>query len=259
MLVDNKFLYISLPRCGSTSFHYSCILNGLSVKNLNPQWSNHNNSIDFHNIEESDIMNSIIHGHESLSDLQKKFGFDLPVISVIRDRHESFFSLYKHIIYDTDRTGWHDFAKWFSTVGIDELFFFQAKDLYSINKRWDIINEFLIKNKFIKGYVKNPTIHLKNPTIHLSNECLLINILEILIAPKSVWHNHDKNIIWFNIDEMSKMEDWVSKITDKNFKLKHVNSHSHIKTNLQLNEEFKNKYNSIYDYYDLPKSKKTLI
>jgi hypothetical protein len=255
MLVDNKFLYVSLPRCGSTSFHYSCILSGLSTKNLNPEWNNHNNSIDFYNIDESEIMNSIVHGHESLSDLKKEFGFDLPVISVFRDRYESFFSLYKHIIYDTNRTGWHDFSEWMSHIELDDLFFFETKNLSNVNKRWDVINQFLIKNKFIKSYIKKPI----KPTVHLSNECLLINILDILITPKSVWHNNDKNIIWFNIDEIPKMEEWVSSITGKNFKLKHVNSHSHIKTNLQLNQEFKNRYNSIYDYYDLPKNNKTLI
>lgn len=255
MLVDNKFLYISLPRCGSTSFHYSCILNGLTVKNLNPQWNNHNNSIDFHNIDELEIMNSIIHGHESLSDLKREFGFDLPVISVHRDRHDSFFSLYKHIIYDTNRTGWHDFSNWMSNVGLEELFFFESKDLSNSEKRWNVINQFLIKNKFIKDYVNKPT----KTSVHLSSECLLINILDILITPKSVWHNNDKNIIWFNINEMDKLEDWVSNITEKEFKLKHVNSHSHIKTKIELNDNFKKKYDSIYDYYDLPKNNKTLI
>lgn len=255
MLVDNKFLYISLPRCGSTSFHYSCILNGLTLKNLNPQWNNHNNSIDFHNIDELEIMNFIIHGHESLCDLKREFGFKLPVISIYRDRHDSFFSLYKHIIYDTNRIGWHDFSNWMSNVELEELFFFESKDLSSSEKRWNVINQFLIKKKFIKEYVNKPT----KISVHLSSECLLINILDILITPKSVWHNNDKDIIWFNINEMDKLENWVSNITEKEFKLKHVNSHSHIKTKIELNDNFKNKYNSIYDYYDLPKNNKTLI
>jgi hypothetical protein len=257
MLVDDKFLYISLPRCGSTSFHYSCILNGLSVRNFNTDTDTHNNSIDFSKIDELEILNSISHGHESITDLREKFGYNLPVISVFRDRYESFFSLYKHIVYDANRMGYSDFSKWFANITLDELFFFKTSDLINNNNRWDIVNKFLIKNAFIKNYTYSP----KKLMVYFDKDLdeSLINILNILITPKSVWHNNDKNIIWFNINEMTKMEEWVSNITGKNFKLKHVNSHSHIKTKLELNEEFKNRYNSIYDYYDLPKNNKTLI
>ena len=258
MLVDNKFLYISLPRHGSTSFHYSCILSGMSINNFNREIDIHNSSIDFHKINELEIMNSISHGHESIMDLREKFGYHLPVVSVFRNRHESFFSLYKHIIYDAARTGSYDFADWFTNITLDELFFFKTSDLVNTTSRWDIINKFLIKNGFTKKYIHIPI----KPMVSFNEDSIdvmLISILDILITPKSFWHNNDKNIIWFNINEMSKLEDWVSKITGKNFKLKHVNSHSHIKTKLELNDEFKNRYNSIYDYYDLPKNNKTLI
>jgi len=255
MLVDNKFLYISLPRRGSTSFHYSCILNNLSVANLDVEWNQQNDLVDFRNLDESKIMESITHGHESIVDLRKKFGHNLPAISVYRDRHESFFSLYKHIIYDTNRTGSHEFSKWVSNINIDDLFFFQSSDLTTMDKRWDIVNKFLLKHGFIKKYVRRES----NPTKFSNKEYLLINILVILITPTSIWHNNDKDIIWFDIKEMSKLEKWVSDITGVNFKLKNVNSHSHIETKIKLDDEFKSKYNSIFDYYDLPKNAKTLI
>jgi len=269
MLVDNKFLYVSLPRCGSTSFHYSCILSGLDVKNLN-FWDKHNDSIDFKNIDESKIMDLIAHGHESLMDLKEKFGNHLPVIAVNRDRHDSFFSLYKHVIFDLKRTGWDNISDWLSKISIDELFFFNSNDLTNIDKRWKVINEYMIKNGFIEKYIRPPRTTqyvfrdshlaiLSDPISFLNRECYLINIFNILITPKSIWHNNDKNITWFNIDEMSKLQDWVSNITGKKFILKHVNSNSDIKVNLELNDQFKNKYNSIYDHYDLPKNKKTLI
>lgn len=258
MLVDNKFLYISLPRCGSTSFHYSCILNGMSVNNISPDMDAHNNSIDFSKVNELEIMNVISHGHEPINELRKKFGYDLPVISVHRDRHEAFLSLYKHIIYDTNRTGSQAFSNWFANIDLDELFFYETKDLMNVDSRWDVVNKFLIKNGFIKNYIdvpNTPTLSFNKDNVDIT----LIGILDVLIAPKSVWHNNDKNIIWFDINNLSEMEKWVSNITGKNFKLKHVNSHSDIKIKLELNDEFKNRYNSIYDYYDLPKNTKTLI
>lgn len=35
MLVENKFLFISLPRCASTSFYISCIKNELDIQHYN--------------------------------------------------------------------------------------------------------------------------------------------------------------------------------------------------------------------------------
>jgi hypothetical protein len=255
MLIDNKFLYISLPRCGSTSFHYSCILNGLSVETLRDFWTKSNSKVDFTNINELEIMNLINHGHDPLIDLKQKFGANLPIIAVKRDRHETFYSLYKHIIFDLDRWGMFEISKWFQEVSLDSLFFYESKDLTTIQKRWKVINDYLIKHKFIK----NPIYPNIQPGEPISSDIYLINVLDILITPYSVWHNHDKNIIWFNINELEKMEKWVSDITNREFKLKHVNSSSHIETKLTLNDEFKHRYNTIYDYYDLPKETKTLI
>jgi hypothetical protein len=87
----------------------------------------------------------------------------------------------------------------------------------------------------------------------------VINIIDILLTPISHWHHHSKNIIWFNIDEIQKLEEWVSNITNTNFTLKHVNSSSFIQPNLKLDDVFMERYDSIYDYYDLPKSNKSLI
>ena len=55
------------------------------------------------------------------------------------------------------------------------------------------------------------------------------------------------------------MEKWVSDKIGKEFNLKQVNSSQHIECSLKLNQNFKERYNSIYDYYDIPKNSKTLI
>ena len=255
MLVDNKFLYISLPRCGSTSFYYSCMFNGLSVKTLKNLWTKSNSKVDFTNLNESEIMNLISHGHDRLIHLKEKYGTHLPIIAVNRDRHETFYSLYKHIISESIRWGMFEIAKWLQELTLDELFFYESKDLSTIEKRFKVINDYLIKHNFLKNPIY-PTIRSDDT---LNSDIYLINILDILLTPKSVWHNNDKNIIWFNMNELGKMEKWVSDITNREFKLKHVNSSSHIETKLTLNDEFKHRYNTIYDYYDLPKDTKTLI
>jgi hypothetical protein len=253
MLIENKFIYVSLPRRGSTSFHYSCILHNFEIKNTEPRWGVENSKIDFNNINESDIMNYIAHGHEPLNELQNKFGNDYPIIAVNRDRYSSFYSLLQHVVFDLERAGFNKVSQHFSNLSSNDLFFWNTDDLVSKKRRWEIINDYLYKNDLISGQKVIPK------TLLLYSEEYLINILDILLTPASFWHNHNKNIIWFDIDNLSEMENWVSDITKKSFKLKKVNSSKHINTKLILDDEFIKKYNSIYDYYDLPKSTKTLI
>ncbi len=253
MLIEDKFIYVSLPRRGSTSFHYSCILNGLDIKTLNYENILKNSKIDFKSINEDEIMSHIQHGHEPLTDLQKKFGFDYPVISVKRDRYETFYSLYKHVIFDLKRAGANEVYEHFKNVNLDDLFFFKTEDLLTRKTRWDVINDYLLDKKLIK--VRREII----PHFTLYSEEYVINIIDILITPAIYWHNNNPNIIWFDMNNLAEMSKWVSDIIQKPFELKNVNSSKHIPCDLKLDENFIKKYNGIYDYYDLPKNEKTLI
>jgi hypothetical protein len=253
MLVEDKFIYVSLPRRGSTSFHYSCILHNLEVQTIN-DYNSINSKIDFTSINDSDIMNYIGHGHEPLNDLQKKFGNHYPVIAVNRDRYEVFYSLLKHIIFDLKRAGFDKIANHFSNLSSDELFFWNTYDLLSYEIRRKKLNDYLYENKL----VNNPNI--KTPIeLVINSEEYVLNIIDILLTPASFLHNNNKDIIWFNMMDLSKMEEWVSDITQKQFKIKNVNSSKHIDCNLKLDDNFIKRYNDIYDYYDIQKSNKTLI
>jgi hypothetical protein len=245
MLIDNKFLYISLPRCGSTSFHYSCILNELDIKSLESRIDFYNSKIDFNSVDESSIMNLIEHGHTPLIELQKKFGCDLPIIAVRRNKYERFYSLYKHIIFELDRIGFNNLSYKFLNFDLNDLFFFNRFDIMTKQNRYYVISNQLTK---ISPELK------QNESYQY-----IINIIDILLTPLSDWHHHNNNINWFDITEMEKLEEWVSNITNKKFKLKHVNSSSFIQPNLKLDDAFVERYDSIYEYYDSPKSNKSII
>ena len=122
MLIENKFIYISLPRRGSTSFHYSCLLYNFDVKSTESSWEIENSKIDFTSIDDSDIMNYIAHGHEPLKELQRKFGNEYPIIAVNRDRHDGFYSLLKHIIFDLNRAGFNNISDHFSNLSSGRYF-----------------------------------------------------------------------------------------------------------------------------------------
>lgn len=253
MLVDNKFIYVNLPRCGSTSFHYSCILHDLDIKNMTDDWNNVNSKIDFKDIGEKNIMNFIGHGHERLPFLRKKFGVEYPVIAVKRDNHDMFYSLYKHVIFDLKRCGASKVYEYFKNMDLDQLFFFKTDEISTPQKRLEIINEFLLKNKLIKRAVTSSS------QMTLQSDEYIVNIIDILITPPSYWHNHDRDIIWFDIKDLDQLENWVTDKIGKPFKLKHVNSSQYIDCNLNLDESFKIRYSQIYDVYNYPKERLTLI
>ena len=257
MLIDNKFIYLSLPRRGSTSFHYSCILYDLEVQTIN-DWGSVNSNVDFTKIDESIIMDYIFHGHDPLIDLGKTFGFDYPIISVNRDRHEAFYSLYKHLLFEFKRMGFNEIYEYFKNITLDDLFFYKTEELLTKTNRWNIISEYLFDKKLLPNRVKIP-IGINGASIKLNLEQYIINVIDLLITPSSYWHNNDPNVIWFDMKNLKVMEEWVSDITKKPFILKNVNSSKHMESKLKLNSDFIEKYNNIYDFYDLPKSTKTLI
>lgn len=263
MLVDNTFIYLSLPRCASTAFHYSCLINDINVQTKNGEWELVNSHIDFKSIEKEELMNYIYHGHESIIDLKSKFGNQYPIIAVNRQRHERFYSLYKHILFDLKRSGFNKIYDKFSKLTLDELFFFTTEDVVSKEQRWNKICEFLIYNKLIDSPVSPITISKFNQSdteYFKSNiNAYAINMIDILLTPISNWTNNDQNILWFDFNELDKLEDWTSNILKKPFKIYSANSSKHMECDIILNDDFVKKYNDIYDYYDFPKLNKTLI
>ena len=58
-------------------------------------------------------------------------------------------------------------------------------------------------------------------------DLFLKEFIRTLISPKSWFHNNDPNIIWFDIDNLSELENWVSKKLNTVFKMEKINSPSY--------------------------------
>ena len=135
MLIENKFIYLNLPRCASTSFHIACLKYGLDIKyyddiihRLNPPKL----ELDLNN---ELIADNLTHSHERLVNLRKKFGLDIPVIAVKRDPYERYISLWKHIIDELYRVGEMETFEIFKNMGVDELLSYSELDLSSNEKK----------------------------------------------------------------------------------------------------------------------------
>jgi hypothetical protein len=242
MLVDNKFIYLSLPRCASTSFYISCLRNNIEVKHADEtMFDRWNSDIDL-SLDNETLADLLIHSHEKITDLKTKFGNGYNIVSIRRNKYERFISLWKHIIdLANDRFPESDVKK-LTKMTADQILFYKTNDLLSDNTKEYVLNSFFTNND-LDDY----------------KDSYMMTMIYILINPTSFWHNNDSNIIWFEFDKLKEFEEWVSNKLGINFVLEKSNGSQHFDCNLKLDDNFIKLYDSIYDYYDLPKQIKTLL
>jgi hypothetical protein len=242
MLIDNKFIYLSLPRCASTSFYITCLRNGIRVEHADREYYDRwKNNIDL-SLNDEELADVLTHGHETVVDLRKKFGRNYEIIAIRRDRHKRFISLWKHIIdlFKAENSPIKHLK--LENLSVDEIIFYKKEDLVSEGSRNKVVHKF-IKNNGLEDFA----------------DPALIAMIDILISPLSRFHNHDSEVKWFDFDDLGEMEKWVTKKLGKEFKIVKSNGSQHFDCNLKLDEGFILKYNSVYDFYDLPKKIKTIL
>lgn len=245
MLVDNKFIYISLPRCASTSFLISVYRQNISVQHGYEGFDIHNSGIN-KSLPNEELADNLVHAHEPLNTLEEKFGYNkYDIISVNRDRHERFISLWKHVIDEIHRVGDMYSYEIMKNINENDFFFFTSDDVARIDN--SAYNNQNLINKFIKKF----NLDNDNSALH--------STLLALLRPYSNYHNFDKRIKWFDFEKLYELENWVSNKLEKTFKLEKINSSKHFECNLTLTDNFISKYNNVYDRFDFHKNQKTII
>jgi hypothetical protein len=241
MLIDDKFIYLSLPRCASTSFFISCLRNNLNVRHSNSTQNENYNHIELSSTSNIDLVYQINHFHESIGSLKNSFGDGYEIISVKRNRHERFVSYFNHCIGELYRKNVMDLYSIFLELDVDDLLFYNTNDILGKSNIIRLIDIFLNRIGY-KGDILSIT-----------------PLLMPMFAPLSTYHNHNPNIIWFDFDDLTKLEDWVSVKTSKEFKLSLFGSSKEYQSKINVDEYFIEKYNKIYDYYDIVKKQNTLL
>jgi hypothetical protein len=240
MLVENKFLFVNLPRCASTSFHISCLRSGFKIEHYAQSFiDNYHIPINL-TLSNEEIADNMAHLHETLNSLSSKFGNEYEIISIKRDKYQRFLSIWKHIIDLTHTEGRIEVSNIFKKMRLEDILFYNYSDL--ISDEASVISEFIKRNK-IEKYMNN----------------LLYVMLTILVRHVSYWHNNNPKIKWFEFGNFTELEEWVSNKTGKPFKMEKSNGSQHFDCNLKMNDDFIKRYNYIYDYYDFQKNNKTLI
>jgi hypothetical protein len=243
MLVDKKFIFISLPRCASTSFLITCLKNKIPIEHFNSNYDNQLIMInEWEKKSNEELADSLIHPHEPLYKLQEKFGVKNQIISIRRNKYYRFLSLWKHIIDELHRIKKFDIADIFSKLTTNDIFYkITSNDIYNSENRHKVIDEFLSRLKISK------------------EESYTKNMLDILFTPVVELTNNDPKIIWFDIDNLGELENWVSKELNKDFKMEKINSSKHINSVIEINDDFKQKYDELYKEFDQRKINKTLL
>jgi len=243
MLVNKKFIFISLPRCASTSFMITCLKNKISIEHFN---SNHDNQLiminDWEKMDNEELADRLTHAHEPLYILQEKFGNKNQIISIRRNKYDRFLSLWKHIIDELDRTKKNDIANIFSKLTVNDIFDgIVPNDIYNKESRYKYIDNFLDKIKISK------------------DESYTKNMLDILFTPIIELTSDDPNIIWFDINNLKELENWVSKKLNIDFKMEKINSSKHFNSAIEIDDNFKQKYDDLYREFEQRKINKTLL
>ena len=243
MLVDKKFIFLSLPRCASTSFMITCLKNDILIEHFDSNNDNQLYKIDnWQKMNNEELADALTHLHEPLTNLQSKFGNEYKVIAIRRNKYERFLSLWKHIIDELYRENKVEVANVFSKLTIDDIFGnITSNEISSRENRYKIAENFLDKFQI------------------LQDEWYIKNMIDILFTPIIELTNYNSNILWFNINYLDDLDRWVTKKLGREFKLEKINSSQHFECSIIINEEFKQRYDNLFRVFDKRKLEKTLI
>lgn len=273
MLVENKFLFISLPRGASTAFKESCILHRYDIKHSNSKFDfiyqndkvyqnkidlsfflGDNDTIDNNKITEEKCeidtdgfgkKSIIYHPHERLIHLLNRFGHKYPIIAIKRNIYHRFISIFSKVLELLYQSKDYKSYEILSKINHRQLFCFEPTLI--IEEKYETIAQIVFDK-----------LELNKDKIQY-----IMRLLELLFKPMSHWHNNSNKIIWFNLEDtksMNDLENWVSDITKKKFILHKSNEIKEpIVYSLKVDNDFRWLHDTYYKQTENQKIIKTLL
>jgi len=240
MLVENKFLFLSLPRCISTAFYVSCMKQGVIVNRANDEIDKSNDKLNLNDVND---LRQLSHAHETVSQLREKFGKEHQIISVRRDKYERFYSFYKkfckELIDNRFDIKMENYFEYFTNISPE--IFFDLKGLSLTSDYSEITTKFKEIHNLDFSEYGNKIQYSYNSLIYF------------MLKPMSHWTEYESNIKWFDYTDLPSLENWVSKEINKDFRLERVNSSEHkkLKPKMVIDDDFMRLYDKTYGNYDL--------
>jgi hypothetical protein len=210
MVINDKLVFIPIPKNASWSVEDTCIDYQVDLKYPNILWEN---SVKL------GLKNKNIHIHTSISYLLDSFGSDYEYVCILRDSTDRFISGWKYFIeaitiicniddakkikeYDNEfvmtfiKENYEEFSKSFTSPSIRKKLFIKLIDKLNIFEIESISDE------FIKKY-----------EMHIFS-----------LMSQHLWIDNDKvNVKKFSFNNLTEFEDYLSKKLNLDFKLIHKN------------------------------------
>lgn len=216
MLIDESFLFLSIPRCASRAFEVSCINSDISIKY-------YNNRLIKKRADSNGI--PFTHNHQSVSALRSFYSkSEYEVISIFRDPVERLISAWKYILGSFMVTEIEIYNK-LSKFNNEEFINLYNKSIKNISEIDFHYNNYESFYKFFNNIIDD--VLLDDPKF-TNTKNIFVNVMQ----PVSVWTENDVTIRMFDIKHLELLEDYVKEKTGKDFKMERLNDTNGVITNL---------------------------
>ena len=206
MLIENKFVFLAIPKCATMSFEDACLKNNFII-DYSPY--------ELYNRGMLNGVKPTTHSHVPMYKLREIHGHNYPFVTIVREEVSRFVSAWKHILKIIKHTD-IEFYNILKNVGNDEFCYHFGNHFKNLILTKEGVTLFL--NQF-----SNKKHHEKH----------VIDIFVSVFTPVVDWTNNDTTLIKFSFEnEIPQFEKWVSEMCNIDFKLSHINDTKGIETNL---------------------------
>lgn len=216
MVINDKVVFIPIPKNASWSVENSCVFYGFDLKFPNTLWENSIKS----NVG---MLNKRNHIHSKLHTLIESFGSDFEFVSILRDSTDRFISAWRFFIAGMCEL--HPDEETISHLkSIDNSFIIDfIKRNYS--DYTNIYSSKDIRKSFFEKLLTDLGFKQKYFTNDVFNERFSIHTFGL--SSQYVWIINDTvKVKTFNFDKLDEFESYMSNKFDVDFKLMHVNKNS---------------------------------
>lgn len=210
MIINDKVVFIPIPKNASWSVEDTCIQYGLDLKYPNKLWEN---SI---NLETKDPQK---HMHTTINNIIDYFGVNFEFVCIVRNSTDRFISAWKYFVGAMVNEVNNELGEKIKNVGNDFLINFFKENYLTFH---NVYNSLETRKTLLKKLVDELGI---SKEYQIDDEFLKRYSMHIFtFVSQYQWIQNDKvKVIEFNFDNMNEFEEYISKKFDINFKLIHRN------------------------------------
>jgi len=219
MLVGNKFLFLKIPRTGTTSFERSCFLANIEVKYPTEQLLTHKRAATGNS--------PLRHSHEPVNLIREVFGYDYPIVAIKRDELDRFISAWKYCIKNLEDV---DFEAAQILKQVDNKTFIEAWiEILGYSAQLNEVEKITAFVTYLVG---------RSIPFNLN----FYSIFSQTLSGPSRWHENNSDILYFDFKNLRSLEKYVKETVSNSFELI-ISNHTRLqKVNLEPTDDLREFY-----------------